>query len=480
MEAATQTHEHSEHHQHHEMPTSGRELTSVAFSATLHCLTGCAIGEITGMVIGTALGFSDLGTIALAVALAFLFGYTLTSIPLLRAGLALGAVIPIAFASDTLSIAVMEIVDNGIMLVIPGAMEAGVGSLLFWASLSVALVIAGAIALPVNRWLISRGKGHVAVHNTGIHGGPPTRLVAAIAAIAAVFGTTVLVAEVLWGDRRGGGGHRSGEHGSMDRPASAEKASTVRGLSASAAGMTLALGTTELPLGREADLRFRIVSSENRPVRDFEVEHEKRMHLILARRDLTGFQHLHPTLGSDGTWTTPVTIGAPGAYRVFADFKRGGRNQTLATDLTVPGAARQQALPPPSTTTDTDTGYRVRMAGRAATGRESELRFTVTRAGQPVAVEPYLGAGGHLVALREDDLAYLHVHPTGHASGHEAGGGPVAFATEFPSAARYRLFLQFKHQGRIHTAAFTQQVGGTSPGAPTENHTKPQGDQHAH
>ncbi len=155
---------HHEHHHHEPLPTSGRALDGVALSATLHCLTGCAIGEILGMIIGTALGFSEWGTVALAVALAFLFGYMLTSLPLLRAGLALGAVIPIALASDTLSIAVMEIVDNAIMLGVPGAMEAGVGSLLFWGSLSVALVIAGAVALPVNRWLIARGKGHAAVH----------------------------------------------------------------------------------------------------------------------------------------------------------------------------------------------------------------------------------------------------------------------------------------------------------------------------
>jgi uncharacterized protein DUF4396 len=184
-----------DHHDHHAMPTSGSELTRVAFSATLHCLTGCAIGEVAGVAIGTALGFSNLGTILLAIGLAFLFGYTLTSMPLLRAGLALGAVIPIAFASDTLSIATMELVDNAIILVVPGAMDAGLGDLLFWGSLSFALAIAGAFALPVNRWLIARGKGHVAVHETGIHGGPPTRVVAIVAAIAFVFGLAVLVAE---------------------------------------------------------------------------------------------------------------------------------------------------------------------------------------------------------------------------------------------------------------------------------------------
>lgn len=142
-------------------------LNSVAFSATLHCLTGCAIGEALGMVIGTALGFSDLGTIALAVALAFFFGYTLTSLPLLRSGLVLGEVVPIALAADTLSIAVMEIVDNLIMLAVPGAMEAGLDSALFWGALAFALLVAGLIAFPVNRWLISRGKGHAVVHGTG-------------------------------------------------------------------------------------------------------------------------------------------------------------------------------------------------------------------------------------------------------------------------------------------------------------------------
>jgi hypothetical protein len=185
--------DHAEHHHAHEMPTSGGALTRVALSATLHCLTGCAIGEVLGLIIGTALGFSDLGTIVLAVALAFLFGYALTSLPLLRAGMALGAVIPIALASDTLSIAVMEVVDNAIVLAVPGAMEAGLGDVLFWGSLSFALVVAGAFALPVNRWLIARGRGHAVVHETGIHGGPSPQLVGAIAAVAFVFGTIVLL-----------------------------------------------------------------------------------------------------------------------------------------------------------------------------------------------------------------------------------------------------------------------------------------------
>ncbi len=193
---ATTHDEHHEHH-HHEMPTSGRALDAVALSATLHCLTGCAIGETAGMILGTALGFSEWGTVALAVALAFVFGYSLTSLPLLRAGLAVSAVIPVALASDTASIAVMEVVDNAIMLLIPGAMEAGLDNELFWGSLSVALVIAGAFAFPLNRWLIARGKGHVAVHETGIHGGPDPKIVGAVAAVAFVFGSVVLIAELL-------------------------------------------------------------------------------------------------------------------------------------------------------------------------------------------------------------------------------------------------------------------------------------------
>jgi len=143
---------------------NGQSLNRLAFSATVHCLTGCAIGEVLGFIIGTALGWSDLATIALAVALAFFFGYLLTSLPLLRSGMALSAVIPIALASDTVSITIMEIVDNAIILLIPGAMDAGLTDIGFWASLAAALLIAGVAAYPVNRWLLARGKGHAVVH----------------------------------------------------------------------------------------------------------------------------------------------------------------------------------------------------------------------------------------------------------------------------------------------------------------------------
>ncbi|HKI23645.1 MAG TPA: DUF4396 domain-containing protein [Gaiellaceae bacterium] len=167
------SHEHTEHahHDHAHREHAGQDhsahggsLNRVALSATAHCLTGCAIGEVLGVIIGTALGWGNFETIVLAIALAFVFGYSLTMLPLLRAGLALAAAIPLALASDTLSIAVMELVDNAILLVVPGAMEAGLDTLLFWASLALALLIAGMAAYPVNRYLIARGKGHAVVH----------------------------------------------------------------------------------------------------------------------------------------------------------------------------------------------------------------------------------------------------------------------------------------------------------------------------
>jgi len=149
--------DHSPHRDH------AASLNQTAWSATLHCLTGCAIGEVLGMVIGTALGWGNGATIALAVALAFLFGYALTLLPLLRA-MATVPALKLALAADTASITVMEIVDNAIMLVVPGAMDAGLASILFWGSLAFSLAIAGIAAFPVNRWLIARGKGHAVVH----------------------------------------------------------------------------------------------------------------------------------------------------------------------------------------------------------------------------------------------------------------------------------------------------------------------------
>jgi hypothetical protein len=152
------------------MAAQGTSLNRLAFSATAHCLTGCAIGEVLGLAIGTVLGWGNVATIVLAIVLAFFFGYSLTMLPLLQSGLSLATVLPLAFASDTLSITVMEIVDNLIIVLIPGAMDAGLTSALFWGSLAFALAVAFVAAFPVNRWLIARGKGHAVVHEYH-HGG---------------------------------------------------------------------------------------------------------------------------------------------------------------------------------------------------------------------------------------------------------------------------------------------------------------------
>jgi hypothetical protein len=176
------------------------------------------------------------------------------------------------------------------------------------------------------------------------------------------------------------------------------------------------------------------------------------MHVIVVRRDLTGFQHVHPTMATDGTWSVPLRIADAGSYRVFADFSRDDEPQTLATDLRVDGAADLQPLPVPALVARSKDGYDVRLAeGAARAGEESHLRFSITKDGRPVAVEPYLGAGGHLVALREGDLAFLHVHPTGDERS-------TAFDATFPTTGAYRLFLQFQVDGVVQTVAFTQEV----------------------
>lgn len=150
-------------------PASRQSSNRLAFSATIHCLTGCSIGEVLGMIIGTGLGWANWPTVALSVALAFLFGYLLTMLPLLRAGIRLGTALGLALAADTVSITVMEIVDNAVMLAIPGAMAVGPLHPLFWGSLALALILAGIAAYPVNRWLIGRGLGHARVHAHHAH-----------------------------------------------------------------------------------------------------------------------------------------------------------------------------------------------------------------------------------------------------------------------------------------------------------------------
>ena len=286
------------------------------------------------------------------------------------------------------------------------------------------------------------------------------RLTAFVAGLALLFGVAALAGAAIGPDPDEDVASREPEeHSEMTsttetEPGGHEKAGAahpVRGLAVAEDGLRVVVDDPELRRGHHETLRFRIVDEHGGPVRDFDLEHERRMHLILARRDLTGFQHLHPEQRQDGTWITDVRLDDAGSYRLFADFSHEGENQTLAADLRVDGAADLRPLPAPQPTAVSDGGYDVRLeSGHARPGEEADLRFTITRDGAPVRTEPYLGAGGHLVALREGDLAFLHVHPTGDDS--------VRFAATFPTEGRYRLFLQFKHDGRVQTVAFTLRV----------------------
>jgi hypothetical protein len=273
-----------------------------------------------------------------------------------------------------------------------------------------------------------------------------TRLIAFAASLAVVLGAAALAGAAI-----GPEPETPEKEAHTDMPAHASSPHPVRGLAVADDGLRLVVAEPELRRGRTEQLRFRVVDERGETVRDFDVEHEKRMHLILARRDLTGFQHLHPEQDADGGWSTPVDLADAGSYRLFADFTHAGENRTLAADLRVDGPADLRELPAPRATATSDRGYQVRLdAGHARPGEEADLRFTITRDGEPVQTERYLGAGGHLVALREGDMAFLHVHPT--------SDDAVAFAATFPTEGRYRLFLQFQHEARVHTVAFTQVV----------------------
>jgi hypothetical protein len=287
----------------------------------------------------------------------------------------------------------------------------------------------------------------------------PRQLLTFAAVLAGLFAVGAVAGQIIDPKPRGSeaeahGGKEMAEMTSESHETAPHgvKADPVRGLTVAENGLRLVLDTPEQQRGRSAELRFRILDSDGQAVRAFDVEHEKRMHLIITRRDLTGFQHLHPTMSDDGTWSTPVTITDAGSYRVFADFVHEGEATTLASDLRVDGAADLQPLPAPASSAVSDGGYDVRLESEhARPGEEADLRFVITKNGEPIQTEPYLGAGGHLVALREGDLAFLHVHPTDDKDA-------IAFAATFPTEGRYRLFLQFQHDGSVQTVAFTQEV----------------------
>ncbi|GAA3058507.1 hypothetical protein GCM10010464_23860 [Pseudonocardia yunnanensis] len=228
------------------------------------------------------------------------------------------------------------------------------------------------------------------------------------------------------------------------------------GLVATAAGYTFVPKLTTYRPGVPAELAFTITGSDRRPVTRFDVEHEKQMHLILVRRDSAWFQHLHPTLAPDGVWRVPLILPVPGIYRVYADFvPTGGPPLVLGTDMFAPGDFDPVSFPPSRVAQVGD--YQVRLDGELIPGSPSQIFATVSRDGAAVTdLEPYLGAFGHLVALRQSDLTYLHVHPDAATPAPTDRSGPgIAFTTEVPSAGTYRLFLDFRHAGTVRTVEFT-------------------------
>jgi hypothetical protein len=266
-------------------------------------------------------------------------------------------------------------------------------------------------------------------------------------------------------------GASHGDGGSQHGEATHEPA----GLSVSEGGYTLRMSPTQLGRGEARELRFTIDGADGQAVTDFDELHERRMHLIVVRRDGAEFRHLHPEMDEDGTWSIPIEFAEPGVYRAFADFSVGGEQHTLAGDVFVSGGEFEARPFPATEPVDSTDGYEVQLeAGEPRAGEPTSLTFTVSQDGHGVhELSPYLGAKGHLVALREGDLAFLHVHPEeaegghghggddGHGdsdNGHEGGANEIAFAATFPTAGRYRLYLQFKHEGVVQTAQFTVEV----------------------
>lgn len=248
------------------------------------------------------------------------------------------------------------------------------------------------------------------------------------------------------------------------------------GLASTRGGYTLAPTSTLIAPASTDEFSFRIAGPDGKPVTQFDTEHDKKMHLIVVRRDTAGYQHVHPEMNPDGTWHVPLRFADGGTFRVFADFKpTGGQAETLGTDVSTPGSFTPAALQP-SRVAEVD-GYQVRLDGELVAGTSSPVTLTVSKDGRPVTdLQPYLAAYGHLVALRTGDLAYLHVHPTGTPGDGRTPAGPnIAFEAEVPSGGTYRLFLDFQHEGKVRTAEFTIDAAESTGGQPIP---EPAGDGH--
>ena len=252
----------------------------------------------------------------------------------------------------------------------------------------------------------------------------------------------------------------------------AAKTDTPGGLMVSQNGYSFSLTDRQAKPGRNVGVSFTIDGPDAKPVTEYDVEHEKRLHLIAVRRDFTGFQHVHPELGSDGVWSTDLDLTA-GQWRLFADFKAAEADAvTLGADLAVDGDYQPDTPATEKRTAEVD-GYTVTVDGDLTPGSDAKLTLDVSMDGTPVTdLKPYLGAYGHLVSLRAGDLAYLHVHPDGTPGDGTTQPGPkVVFYAAVPSAGTYHLFLDFRHQGKVHTAAFTVSTAGTATGGEkTDDH----------
>ncbi|MYW02871.1 hypothetical protein [Streptomyces sp. SID3343] len=301
----------------------------------------------------------------------------------------------------------------------------------------------------------------------------PTRIAVYVGSLAVAFGAATGVGYAVGPfDDDKPSGHtshgadptaKSGVTNAPAAPGTPAGADLPPGLQAVQGGWALRLLTESARAGEATQLRFRIVGTDGAPLRGYTEQHEKELHLIVVRRDLAGYQHLHPVRDAEGVWSAPFTAAEAGSYKVFADFRPVGAAAgfTLASDLPVSGS-QTPAPPLAATRTAQVDGYTVELGGSLAAGASTALSFAISRDGVPVdGVEPYLGARGHLVALREGDLAYLHVHPE------DGAGDRVAFRAEAPTGGEYRLFFEFKRDGVVHAAQFRVTAdGAAAPGAP--------------
>ncbi|GAA4986417.1 hypothetical protein [Actinopolymorpha pittospori] len=319
-----------------------------------------------------------------------------------------------------------------------------------------------------------------------------TKLGAFALGLAVVFGGAVGLGRMVGpvGATAESSAHAGGVQGGHDKtmvPSTTPANTNVPGgLQISQDGYTLTPQTTTVTPGRRTDFRFTVTGPDGRPVTRYATLHEKELHFIVVRRDLSGFQHLHPVHAGNGVWSVPLTLPAAGNYRAFADFQAYGVKDgvTLGMDLSAPGDFSPKALPRRTTTASVD-GYAVALKGNLVAGRTSKLTLTVSRDGKPVTdLQPYLGAYGHLVALRAGDLAYLHVHPDGEPGDGKTKPGPaITFYAEVPSAGSYRLYLDFQHRRAVRTAEFTaiaHAAGTEATSTPSSPSPSDGDDEHGH